>query len=209
MDCKYYYSSGFGLTKIRPHLPVKKLNTPPIFMKQLFEFFPILLFFIAFKLYDIYVATAVVIVATVLQVSYAWFRYRKVETMQWITLGLIVVMGGATILLHDEQFIKWKLSIIEWLFGIAFIGSQFIGKKPFVERMMSKSLTLPNFVWRRLNLMWGCFFIIVGFINVYVMFNYTTDQWVTFKTFGVPGLMVVFIVLQMIFLYKYIPETEE
>jgi intracellular septation protein len=178
-------------------------------MKQLFEFFPILLFFIAFKLYDIYVATAVIIVATILQVGYAWFRYRKVETMQWITLGLIVVMGGATILLHDEQFIKWKLSIIEWLFGIAFIGSQFIGKKPFVERMMSKSLTLPDFVWRRLNLMWGCFFITVGFINVYVMFHYTTDQWVTFKTFGVPGLMVVFIVLQMIFLYKYIPETEE
>jgi intracellular septation protein len=178
-------------------------------MKQLFEFFPILLFFIAFKLYDIYVATAVVIVATILQVGYAWFRYRKVETMQWITLGLILVMGGATILLHDEQFIKWKLSIIEWLFGLAFIGSQFIGKKPFVERMMSKSLTLPDFVWRRLNLMWGCFFITVGFINVYVMFHYTTDQWVTFKTFGVPGLMVLFIVLQMVFLYKYIPETEE
>jgi intracellular septation protein len=76
-------------------------------MKQLFEFFPILLFFIAFKLYDIYVATAVVIVATILQVAYTWFRYRKVETMQWITLGLIIVMGGATILLHDEQFIKW------------------------------------------------------------------------------------------------------
>jgi intracellular septation protein len=178
-------------------------------MKQLFEFFPILLFFIAFKLYDIYVATAVVIVATILQVGYAWFRYRKVETMQWITLGLILVMGGATILLHDEQFIKWKLSIIEWLFGLAFIGSQFIGKKPIVERMMSKSLTLPDFVWRRLNLMWGCFFITVGFINVYVMFHYTTDQWVTFKTFGVPGLMVLFIVLQMVFLYKYIPETEE
>jgi intracellular septation protein len=178
-------------------------------MKQLFEFFPILLFFIAFKLYDIYVATAVVIAATILQVGYAWFRYRKVEAMQWITLGLIVIMGGATILLHDEQFIKWKLSIIEWLFGIAFIGSQFIGKKPFVERMMSKSLTLPDFVWRRLNLMWGCFFIIVGFINVYVMFHYTTEQWVTFKTFGVPGLMVLFIVLQMVFLYKYMPETEE
>ena len=178
-------------------------------MKQLFEFFPILLFFIAFKLYDIYVATAVVIVATVIQVAYAWFRYRKVETMQWITLGLIIVMGGATILLHDEQFIKWKLSIIEWLFGLAFIGSQFIGKKPFVERMMSKSLTLPDFVWRRLNLMWGCFFIAVGFINVYVMFHYTTEQWVTFKTFGVPGLMLVFIVLQMVFLYKYMPETED
>lgn len=178
-------------------------------MKQLFEFFPIILFFIAFKLYDIYVATAVVIVATILQVAYTWFRYRKVETMQWITLGLILVMGGATILLHDEQFIKWKLSIIEWLFGLAFLGSQFIGKKPFVERMMSKNLTLPSFVWRRLNLMWGCFFMSVGFINVYVMYHYSTDEWVTFKTFGVPGLMLLFILLQMVFLYKYMPETEE
>jgi intracellular septation protein len=178
-------------------------------MKQLFDFFPIILFFIAFKLYDIYVATGVVIAATIIQVAYMWFKYRKVETMQWITLGLIVVMGSATILLHDEQFIKWKLSIIEWLFGIAFLGSQFIGKKPFVERMMSSSLTLPTPVWRRLNLMWGFFFISVGFINVYVMYHYTTDQWVTFKTFGVPGLMVVFILVQMVFLYKYLPETEE
>lgn len=178
-------------------------------MKQLFDFFPIILFFIAFKLYDIYVATGVVIVATIIQVAYTWFKYRKVETMQWITLGLIIVMGGATILLHDEQFIKWKLSIIEWFFGVAFLGSQFIGKKPFVERMMSSSLTLPTPVWRRLNLMWGLFFISVGFINVYVMYHYTTDQWVTFKTFGVPGLMVVFILVQMVFLYKYLPETED
>ncbi|MEQ1557479.1 MAG: septation protein A [Methyloglobulus sp.] len=178
-------------------------------MKQLFEFFPILLFFIAFKLYDIYVATAVVIVATILQVGYSWFRYRKVETMQWITLALIVVMGGATLLLHDEQFIKWKLSIIEWLFGLAFLGSQFIGEKPFVERMMSKALTLPDPIWRRLNIMWGCFFMSVGFINVYVMHHYTTEEWVTFKTFGVPGLMVVFIILQMAFLYKHIPETDK
>ena len=178
-------------------------------MKQLFEFIPIILFFIAFKLYDIYVATAVVIVATILQVAYNWIRYRKVETMQWITLGLIVVMGGATILLHDEQFIKWKLSIIEWLFGLAFLGSQFIGKKPFVERMMSSSLTLPTPVWRRLNLMWGCFFMSVGFINLYVMYHFNTDQWVTFKTFGVPGLMVVFILLQMVFLYKHIDQAEK
>lgn len=178
-------------------------------MNQLFEFFPIILFFIAYKLYDIYVATAVVIVATIIQVSYSWFRHRKVETMQWITLGLILVMGGATILLHNEQFIKWKLSIIEWLFGLAFIGSQFIGKKPFVERIMSKSLTLPDFVWRRLNLMWGAFFTGVGFINVYVMYNFTTDDWVTFKTFGVPGLMILFILVQMVFIYKYLPETEK
>ncbi len=178
-------------------------------MNQFLDFIPIILFFIAFKLYDIYVATAVVIVATLLQVGFNWFKYKKVETMQLITLGLVIVFGGATILLHDEQFIKWKLSIVEWLFGIAFIGSQFIGKKPFVERMMSKTLTLPDNVWRRLNLMWGCFFITVGFINVYVMFQYNTEQWVTFKTFGVPGLMLVFILLQMVYLYKYIPETKK
>ncbi|MDD5114520.1 MAG: septation protein A [Methylobacter sp.] len=178
-------------------------------MKQLFEFIPILLFFIAFKLYDFYVATAVVIVATVLQVAYAWIKYRKVETMQWITLGLILVMGGATLYLRDEQFLKWKLSIIEWLFGVAFLGSQFIGKKPFIERMLSASLTLPDAIWKRLNTLWGCFFISVGFINLYVMYNYNTEDWVTFKTFGVPGLMVIFIVLQMAFLYRYIPDSEE
>ncbi|MGZ8136245.1 MAG: septation protein A [Methylococcaceae bacterium] len=178
-------------------------------MKQLFEFFPIILFFIAYKAYDIYVATAVVIVATTLQVGYAWFKYRKVETMQWITLILVIIMGGATLYLQDEQFIKWKLSIIEWLFGSAFLGSQFVGKKTFVERMMSANLTLPTTIWKRLNAMWGCFFISVGFINLYVMYNYDTDDWVTFKTFGVPGLMVIFIVLQMVFLYKYVPETEE
>ncbi len=178
-------------------------------MKQLLDFFPIILFFIAYKAYDIYVATAVVIVATIFQVAFTWFKFKKVEKMQWITLGLILVMGGATLYLQDEQFIKWKLSIIEWLFGLAFLGSQFIGKKPFVERMMGENIELPANIWRRLNFFWALFFISVGFINLYVMFNYDTDTWVDFKTFGVPGLMVVFIIAQMIFLYKYIPETEE
>ncbi|MCF7988360.1 MAG: septation protein A [Methylovulum sp.] len=178
-------------------------------MKQLFELFPIALFFIAYKFYDIYVATAVVMTATVIQVLYTWLRYRKVESMQWITLGLILVMGGATLYLQNEQFIKWKLSIIEWLFGLAFLGSQFIGKKPFIERIMSASISLPPLVWKRLNLLWGGFFLSVGFINLYVMYNFSTDDWVSFKTFGVPGLMFIFIVLQMIFLYKYIPETEK
>lgn len=178
-------------------------------MKQLFDFFPILLFFIVYKFYDIYVATAVVIVATMIQVIITWFKFRKVEVMQWITLGLILVMGGATLYLHDEQFIKWKLSIVEWLFGIAFIGSQYIGEKPFVERIMSTSLTLPAHVWRRLNSFWGVFFMSVGFVNVYVMYNFNTDDWVMFKTFGVPGLMITFIVAQMFYLYKHLPENEE
>ena len=178
-------------------------------MKQLFEFIPILLFFVTYKLYDIYIATMVVIAATFLQVSYSWLRYREVKAMQWITLGLMVTMGGATIYLHDEQFIKWKLTIIEWLFGISFLGSQFFGKKTFVERMMGASLKLPDFVWKRLNFMWAVFFIGVGTLNIYVMQKFNTEDWVTFKTFGVPGLMIVFIVLQMIFIYKYIPETED
>lgn len=178
-------------------------------MKQLFEFFPIVLFFIAYKLYDIYVATAVVMTATLIQVTYSWVRYRKVEPMQWVTLGLVTVMGGLTLYLQDEQFIKWKLSIIEWLFGGILFSSQFIGDKTFIERMMSSNLTLPKSVWNRLNLMWGVFFTSVGFINVYVMYNFSTDDWVTFKTFGVPGLMVLFIVSQMLYLYKYVPETEE
>jgi intracellular septation protein len=178
-------------------------------MKQLLEFIPIILFFIAFKFYDIYVATAVVIVATLIQVTITWFKYKKVEVMQWITLGLILVMGGATLYLQDEQFIKWKLTIIEWLFGFAFLGSQFFGKKPFVERMMGANLELPSPIWKKLNLMWATFFISVGFINIYVMQNYNTDDWVTFKTFGVPALMLIFIVFQMFFIYKYIPKTEE
>ncbi len=178
-------------------------------MKQLLEFIPIILFFITYKIYDIYTATAVIIVATIIQVGYTWFKFKKVEPMQWITLGLIIVMGGATIYLQNEQFIKWKLTIIEWLFGLAFLGSQLFGKKPFVERMMGANLELPTNIWKRLNLMWAAFFISVGFINIYVLQNYNTDDWVTFKTFGVPGLMIIFIIFQMLLIYKHIPETEE
>lgn len=178
-------------------------------MKQLLEFIPVILFFITYKLYDIYTATAVIIVATIIQVGISWFMHKKVENMQWITLGLIVVMGGATIYLQDEQFIKWKLTVIEWLFGLSFLGSQFFGKKTFVERMMGASIELPASIWNKLNLAWATFFISVGGINIYVMQNYNTDDWVTFKTFGVPGLMLVFIVIQMFFIYKHIPNTED
>ncbi|WP_020482973.1 septation protein A [Methylomonas sp. MK1] len=177
-------------------------------MKPLLEFFPIVLFFVAYKLYDIYIATAVVIAATVVQVISYWLLYRKVETMQWITLGLILVMGGATLYLHDEQFIKWKLTIIEWLFGGAFLVSQFVGKKTFIERMMGANLELPDRIWKRLNLSWSMFFIGVGCLNLYVMANYSTDDWVSFKTFGVPGLMLIFIAVQIVFLYKFIPAPE-
>jgi len=150
-----------------------------------------------------------VIVATILQVAISWYKTRKVSTMQLITLGLILVMGGATIILQNEQFIKWKLSIIEWLFGVVFLGSQFVGKKTVIERMLSANLTLPDAVWRRLNTLWAIFFLSIGFINVYVMYHYSTDEWVMFKTFVVPGLMVVFLLGQVALIYKHLPETEE
>ena len=129
--------------------------------------------------------------------------------MQLITLGLVVVFGGATIYLHDEQYLKWKFSIIEWLFGLAFLSSHFIGERTFIERMMSQNLTLPKPIWSRLNFSWASFFISVGFINVYVMFNFNTDDWVTFKTFIAPALMVVFMVVQMALIYKYIPDEKK
>ena len=174
--------------------------------KFLFDFFPIVLFFIAYKSYDLYVATAVVIAATFVQVTYSWFKFRKVETMQWVTLGLMTVMGGATLYLQDEQFIKWKLTIIEWLFAVVLLGSHFIGKKTIIEKMMGASLELPKNIWTILNAVWALFFFTVGAVNIYVMFNFSTEDWVNFKTFGVPIMMAVFIVLQMVFMYKYIPE---
>ena len=175
-------------------------------MKPFLEFFPIILFFAIYKLYDIYTATAVLIVATFFQIAAYWLMYRKVETMQWITLGLILVFGGATLYLRDEQFIKWKLTIIEWLFGGAFLVSQFIGKKTFAERSMSlmfeqllgENSELSSQAWKRLNFAWALFFIGVGLLNIYVMYNYSTDDWVMFKTFAVPILLVVFMATQML-----------
>ena len=177
-------------------------------MKLLFDFFPILLFFIAYKTYGIFVATTVAIVATVAQVGFSWIKHRKVETMHWITLVLIIVFGGATLLLQDEMFIKWKPTVINWLFGLAFLGSQVIGKRPLVERMISNALTLPEVIWRRLNMMWALYFLSLGCINLYVVYNFDTETWVNFKLFGMLGLTLAFVVLQTIYLSRYIAETE-
>src|SRR3569832_1147337 len=116
-------------------------------MKFLVEFLPILLFFLAYKLYDIYVATAVAIVASVIQVVWLWFCFRKVENIQWITMGLIVVLGGLTLLLKDETFNKWKPTLVNWLFAVVFLGSQYISSKSEQQHMMAANITLPEPVW--------------------------------------------------------------
>ncbi len=177
-------------------------------MKMFFDFFPIILFFIAYKFQGIYVATMVAIAATFVQVGWVWLRHRRVETMHLVTLGLIVVFGGATLYLHDEQFIKWKPTVINWLFGVAFLASQYIGRKPFIQRMMANNIELPERVWYRLNLSWALFFLFLGGVNLFVIYTFDTDTWVNFKLFGMLGLTFAFVLLQAVFLSRYLPEPE-
>ena len=193
------------LTNELPSSPVR--TTVDTHMKLLFDFFPILLFFVAYKFFDIYVATGVAIVATVVQVAYTWLKTRKVATMQLVTLAIICIFGGLTPYLHDEQFIKWKPTVINWLFGIAFLVSQLFGQQTAIERMMGANLDLPKAVWQRLNLGWVAFFLFMGSANLYVMSHFDRDTWVNFKLFGMLGLTFVFIVLQSLYLARYLPET--
>ncbi|WP_260291543.1 septation protein A [Sedimenticola hydrogenitrophicus] len=178
-------------------------------MKFLSDLFPVILFFIAYKMYDFYVATVVIIVATLAQVGYNWIRHHKVEKMHLVTLLLVLLFGGLTLYLQDPLFLKWKPTVVNWLFAIAFVGSHFIGNRPLVERMMSKSVTLPAPVWSRLNVAWSLFFITMGAVNLYVAFNFSEAAWVNFKLFGMMGMTFLFIILQAFYLAKYISETEQ
>ena len=175
-------------------------------MKLFVDFLPVVLFFVAYKLFDIYVATGVIIVATLLQVAYSWFTTRKVATMQLATLVIILVFGGLTLYLHDEQFIKWKPTVINWLFAAAFLATQLFGQKTAIEHMLGANMSLPRPIWRRLNLGWVLFFVAMGGANLYVMSHFDRDTWVNFKLFGMLGLTVLFIVLQTLYLSRYITE---
>jgi len=176
-------------------------------MKFLFDFFPILLFFIAYKFFDIYIATGVAIGATMVQCALSWMKTRTVGTMQLVALAVIIIFGGLTLYLHDEQFIKWKPTVINWLFAGAFLLSQVVGQKTAIERLLGANLTLPQPVWRHLNLAWIAFFLILGGVNLYVMSNFDRDTWVNFKLFGMLGLTLIFIVLQSFYLSKYVTES--
>ncbi len=186
-------------------------------MKFLFDLFPVILFFAAFKIPEdpkegIMLATAVAIIASILQVAIYWAKFRRFEKMHLFTLGIIIVLGGATLLLQDETFIKWKPTAVNWLFAAIFLGSQFIGRKNLVQRMMEASIIVPSIVWTRLNLSWVIFFTVVGIANLYVAFNFDLDTWVNFKLFGVLGLTLIFVFAQGFYLVRFAedtPETEE
>jgi len=180
-------------------------------MKFFYDFFPVLLFFIAYKVYDIYVATAVAMVAACVQVGAFWLHYRRFENMHLVTLALIIFLGGATLLLHDETFIKWKPTAVNWAFALVFLGSQFIGKKNLIQRIMENHITVTTAqVWTRLNIGWIIFFFTMGLLNLYVAFNFDTNTWVNFKLFGMLGLTFVFILIQGFYLARYlVPEEEQ
>jgi len=175
-------------------------------MKFLFYLFPVILFFVAFKFAGFYVATGVAIAATFLQIGWVWWRRRKIDAMLWVSLGVITVFGGATLLLHDETFIKWKPTVLYWLFGVTLLTGEFVFHKNLIKAMMSKQMTLPDAVWRKLLLSWAGFFSVMGVLNLYVAFNYSTETWVNFKLFGGMGLMLVFAVLQALMLAKHMED---
>ena len=177
-------------------------------MKFLFDLFPVVLFFVAFKLFDIYVATAVAIAASFLQIGWLKWKGRKVDTMIWVTLIIIVVFGGATLALHDETFIKWKPTVLYWLFGIVIGGAELLFRKNLIRAMLGEQVRLPDGVWTRLNWSWAGFFVFMGAANLYVAYHFSTDAWVNFKLFGGMGLMLLFVLLQALFLARYIEEKQ-
>ena len=175
-------------------------------MKFLFDLFPVILFFIAFKLADIYVATGVAIAASIVLVAWLKLRGRKVDTMLWASLAIIVVFGGATLLLHDETFIKWKPTILYWLFAVALAGGEIFFRRNLIRTLLGEQLQLPDHAWRTLNRSWTAFFAFMGAANIYVAYNFSTDDWVNFKLFGGIGLMLLFMLAQGMFLAKYVEE---
>ena len=171
-------------------------------MQFLVDLLPVIAFFVAYKLADIYVATAVLIAGVLLQTAVSWIRHRKVSGMLLASTALVLVFGGLTLLIHDATFIKWKPSIVNWLFAAAFLGSQFMKGPSIVQRMLGENVTLDAASWRRLNLMWVAFFLFAGTLNILVAYRYDEATWVNFKLFGLMGLTFAFALLQGVWISR-------
>lgn len=178
-------------------------------MKFLFDLFPVILFVAAYMWSDsIYVATAVIIPATVAQVAYQWLRFRKVDKMLLASMILVVVMGGLTLFLHDDRFIIWKPTLLYWLFAVVLALAPWLAGKNLIRAMLDKGITAPDRVWKGLNLAWVVFFVCVGFVNLYVAENYSRAVWVQFKLWGITGLLLAFVAAQVAVLYRYVDEAD-
>ena len=178
-------------------------------MKQFFDFIPLLVFFAVYKFYDIYTATAALMVVTVLQIAITWFTLRKLEKMHLITLGMVLVFGGFTLFFHDDAFIKWKVTVINLLFSAALLVSQFVLKKPLIKQMLGKEMQLPDAIWSRVNLAWAGFFAVAAATNTYIAFHLPQAVWVNFKVFGLLGMTLLFTVATVFYLYRHLPAEQE
>ena len=187
-------------------------------LKFFYDFLPVIIFFAVYKITgNIYHATLAIIIATAIQVAIQWIKHKTLENTHKINLGLIILLGGMTLMFQDDTFIKWKPTVINWLFALVLLGSQFIGDKNILQRMLSNSIKLPQPVWVRLNLMWVIFFLVSGLLNIYVAFFYglelspeqRTDIWVNFKLYGLLGLTILFIILQTLYLQRHVIIEDE
>ena len=176
-------------------------------MKFLFDLFPVALFFVAIQIWDIFVATAVAIAATFLQVGWLLVRRKTITPMLWASLVIVVVFGGLTLYLRDKTFILWKPTVLYWLFGVVLAGGAVLGRN-LIRALLGREMRLPDAVWARLNWAWVAFFAFMGAANLYVAFNFSEKIWATFKLFGGMGLMFAFVVAQSFFLSKYMEEGE-
>ena len=172
------------------------------------EYLPLIIFFIVNKFADFYWATGSLIVTTALQLGFYRFKKEKIPTRHWVIFTLVLVFGGLTIYLHDDTFIKWKVTIINLFFSVTLIVSNYAFNKNIIREFLGESLTLPEKIWARLNIAWATFFAFIAALNYYVAFNFELDTWVNFKVFGLTGLMFLFSITSILFLYKYMPNEE-
>lgn len=179
--------------------------------KFLFDLFPLILFFVAYRIADIYVATAVAMAAVVLQILWIKLSRKPIETMHWVNLVVIVVFGGATLWLQNEAFIKWKPTVLYWLFGGVLLVSKYVLDRNLMQKLLGEKVTMPGSAWDKLNLSWALFFVAAGALNLFVAFSglFTESQWVNFKVFGLMALLIVFVIAQSIWLGKHMQQPEE
>ncbi|BCL75521.1 putative intracellular septation protein A [Jeongeupia sp. HS-3] len=174
-------------------------------MKFLFDLFPIVLFFGTYSITnDLFIATAVAIVTTGAQVVFSWLRWRKVEPTLWLSFGLIAVLGGATLLLHDKTFIFWKPTALYWVFAVVLLGAKWLRGQNLMQKLMGQQLEMPASVWSKVNLAWAMFFVVMGALNLFVAFQFSEDIWVKFKLFGTLGLTLLFVLGQGVVLSRYL-----
>ncbi len=172
-------------------------------MGLLFDFLPIVAFFVVLKFSDVYVATGVAVAATIVAAIYQRITKGKIEPMTLVSCGLMLFFGGLTIALHDEVFVKWKPTVLQILLAIVFIVSRFVGQKPIAQRLLGKAFEAERWVWLRVNDGLTVFFLIVGGLNIWVAYNFSTDTWATFKLFGLIGMNIVAIVIATLYLSKH------